>query len=130
MVSFETLKNRLNEIYRCNAILEGYQNNLLRNSEFSPDNGKALEDARNTVIMLAKEMLNAISAITGRDYNATALTQPLDIAYDLIKSEHFFNVREVVDGLLAVYEKHFTSLVNKFNISPLDKIRFYKMQFV
>ncbi len=130
MLSFDVLKNRINEIYRSNAMLESYQNDLLRNSEFLPANEAVIEQAKSTTLALAREIIQTISTITNRDYNTNSFVQPLEIAHDLIKSEHFFATRELIDGLLAIYEKNFNDLVGKFMISPLDKLRFYKMQFV
>ena len=46
MHSFEVLKNRINEIYRCNTLLESYENNLLKGTEFKPEHHADIEAAR------------------------------------------------------------------------------------
>lgn len=130
MHSFEVLKSRINEIYRCHTLLESYENNLLRGSEFKPEHHKDIEAAKERCIALAQEILSTISAITKSEYKVNSFIRPIEVSYDLIKSEHFFEARELIDGLLSVYEKNFNSLVDKFMIGPLDKLRFYKMQFV
>lgn len=130
MTSFEVLKNRLNEVYRSNALLEAYQNNLLKNSELKPEHLQQITAAKEQSITLAQEILNTIGTLTQKQYNVASFTQPLEWAFDLMKSEHFFETRELIDGLLAIYEKNFSILANQFMISPLDKLRFYKMQFV
>lgn len=130
MASFEVLKNRLNEVYRSNALLEAYQNNLLKNSEVKQEHLQKINAAKEQSITLSQEILNTIGTLTQKQYKTTSFTQPLDWVFDLMKSEHFFETRELLEGLLAVYEKNFSILVNQFMISPLDKLRFYKMQFV
>ena len=130
MLTFEVLKKRINELYRAHSVLESYQNNVLRNSPFVPEHELIIHQAQETCLIAARSLFQRVTPFTQRSYTFQDALQPLATSYDLITSEFFYDTRGVVDELLSVYEHYFLPLADQLHVSPLDKIRFYKMQFV
>ena len=128
--SKEVLKTKLNEIFRTKTILENYSNNTLRNSEFKEANGKVIEEVKARCLLLCKEPLNNISSTIKKELRCEDFFDPIDNCINLLSDEHFFEVRDIISQIINIYEENYNVLVEEFRISPLDKIKFYKLKFI
>jgi hypothetical protein len=125
-----SLKCRINNIYRNYLILNYYESGLLKNSLPSEENLKKLEETKKTIIHSTNQQINEVAKITEKQFEITEYIEPLKAISDLLNSEYFYEIENNMHQILKTYEQQIIHLIEDFNISPIDQMKLSKIDFV
>lgn len=125
-----SIKFKINSIYREYLLLSYYKSGLLKNTLPTEEGLKKLEEIKTTISNECKSLVENLSQISERNFEQTDYIDPLKICADLINSEFFFASQETINKILHIYETNLMHSRDNFQISPLDQMKLNRIDFV
>ncbi len=126
----QAAKLKINNIYRDYLILSYYKSGLLRNTNLNDENLVKLEGIKQRIILETGESIQKVREITEKNIEIKDYIDPLKSCADLINSEYFYQLNEVISKVLEIYELYLKNIRDDFQISPLDQMKLTKIDFI
>jgi len=125
-----SLKARINNIYRNYLTLSYYSSQLLKNTLPTEENLKKLEKTKEKIIQETKQFIEKLHVITEKKYEVVDYIEPLKISADLLNSEHFFITQTIIESIIKAYEDIIPKTIEELRISPLDQLKVNRIDFI
>tara|TARA_Y100000310_G_scaffold339321_1_gene431675 strand:+ start:2062 stop:2460 length:399 start_codon:yes stop_codon:yes gene_type:complete len=128
--SKNSLKARINSIYRNYLVLKYYKSGLLKNTPRTDENLKMLENSKNVMAVQMTPLIDKLSQVTGRTNKLIHYIDALKIVADLLNTEFFYEAQKTISDILKIYEENMSILLGALNISPIDQMKLSRIDFI